>query len=274
MVEVTDLLAGYLPGVNILNGTNLTAAKGELVGIIGPNGAGKTTLFDALSGFVRPAEGRIFLAGQDVTDWAPDDRAWARLGRSFQDARIFPSMTIAENIATALERHLPIHDHMAAALYLPAVREMEDDVAWTVADLIELTGLGAYRDKFVRELSTGSRRVVELAMIMAHSPLVLILDEPSSGIAQREVEALGQLLGRIREETACSMLVIEHDMPLITAISDRMMALDQGRVIAEGKPAEVIRDARVVASYLGTNRAAVERSGSAAGVLKLEKVKA
>jgi len=216
-----------------------------------------------LSGFVTPSQGRVILGGFDVTTLPPDARARMGLGRSFQDARIFPSLTVAENLAHALERHLPIRDHAAAALGLPAMRAQEDDIAWAVADLVELVGLQAFRDKFVSELSTGSRRVVDIAMAMAHDPAVLILDEPSSGIAQRETEALGPLLTHIRDETGCAMLVIEHDMPLIAAVSDRMLALEQGRVIAEGTPQEVLDDPLVIASYLGTDEAAIGRSGGA-----------
>ena len=175
-------------------------------------------------------------------------------------------MTVAENLATAMERHLEIRDHAATALGLPAAREQEDDIAWSVADLVELMGLGAFRDKFVSELSTGSRRVVDIAMALAHDPAVLILDEPSSGIAQRETEALGPLLRQIRDETDCALLVIEHDMPLIAAISDRLVALDQGRVIAGGEPAQVLEDPLVVGSYLGADRAAIQRSGGAVPV--------
>src|SRR5207248_4380287 len=163
-----------------------------------------------------------------------------------------------------LERHLEVRDHFAALLNLPAVQEMEEDVAFTVDDLIELMGLGAFRDKFVAELSTGSRRIADLAMAIAHDPRVLILDEPSSGIAQRETEALGPLLQRIQREVGCAMLVIEHDMLLITTISDRMLALELGRVIAEGTPDEVTSDPQVVSSYLGGDLAAINRSGAAA----------
>jgi branched-chain amino acid transport system ATP-binding protein len=248
-------------GIRAIDYVDLHVQPGEILGLIGPNGAGKTTLFDVLSGFVAPSQGRVILGGFDVTTLSPDARARMGLGRSFQDARIFPSLTVAENLAHALERHLPIRDHLAAALGLPAVREQEDDIAWAVADLVELVGLGAFRDKFVSELSTGSRRVVDIAMAMAHDPAVLILDEPSSGIAQRETEALGPLLTHIRDETGCAMLVIEHDMPLIAAVSDRMMALEQGRVIAEGTPQEVLADPVVIASYLGTDQAAIGRSG-------------
>jgi branched-chain amino acid transport system ATP-binding protein len=147
-------------------------------------------------------------------------------------------------------------------LGLPGVVELEEHVAWSVNDLIELMGLGAFRDKFVRELSTGSRRIVDLAMCIAHDPKVLLLDEPSSGIAQRETEALGPLLQRIQSETGCALLVIEHDMPLITSISDRMIALELGHPIVEGTPREVITDARVIASYLGGDMATINRSGA------------
>jgi ABC-type branched-subunit amino acid transport system ATPase component len=250
-------------GIRAIDYVDLHVRPREILGLIGPNGAGKTTLFDVLSGFVAPTQGRVILGGFDVTTMTPDARARMGLGRSFQDARIFPSLTVAENLAHALERHLPIRDHAAAALGLPAMRQQEEDIAWAVSDLVELVGLQAFRDKFVSELSTGSRRVVDIAMAMAHDPAVLILDEPSSGIAQRETEALGPLLTHIRDETGCAMLVIEHDMPLIAAVSDRMMALEQGRVIAEGTPQEVLDDSQVIASYLGTDQAAIGRSGGA-----------
>ena len=206
--------------------------------------------------------GKVTLRGADISGWGPDRRAAIGLGRSFQDARIFPSLTVAENVAIGLERHIDTRDHLAALLNLPAVQESERDVAYTVDDLIELMNLQAFRDKFVSELSTGSRRIVDLAMAIAHDPTVLILDEPSSGIAQRETEALGPLLLRIKEETGCSMLVIEHDMPLITSISDRMIALELGAVVTEGTPDEVISDPRVVESYLGGDVNVIHRSGT------------
>jgi branched-chain amino acid transport system ATP-binding protein len=250
-------------GIRAVDDVDLEVRKGQIVGLIGPNGAGKTTMFDLLSGFLAPDGGTIRLDGTDITAWGPDRRARAGLGRSFQDARIFPSLTVAENLANALERHLAVRDHLASVLALPAVLDQEDDIAARVDELIDLMGLGAFRDKFARELSTGSRRVVDLAMTLAHSPGVLILDEPSSGIAQRETEALGPLLSRIRRETDCAMLVIEHDMPLITSISDEIVALELGRVIARGRPHDVVRDPQVVASYLGTDEVTIARSGAA-----------
>jgi branched-chain amino acid transport system ATP-binding protein len=251
-------------GIGAVDRVSFELREGEILGLIGPNGAGKTTVFDLISGFLAPDAGHITFRGNDVTAWSPDRRARAGLGRSFQDARLFASLSVAENIAVALERHLEVRDPLAEALGLPEVAESEIEVAWSVHELIELLGLDAYRNKFVSELSTGSRRIVDLAMAMAHEPSVLILDEPSSGIAQRETEALGPLLLRIQREVGCSLLVIEHDMPLVTSIADRIAALEFGRVVTVGPPAEVVNHPEVIASYLGADPAAISRSGAVA----------
>jgi branched-chain amino acid transport system ATP-binding protein len=253
-------------GITAVEDVTFELKPHEILGLIGPNGAGKTTIFDMLSGLLPIDGGRIRLAGIDITHWAPDRRAAAGLGRSFQDARIFPSLTVAENIAIGLERHLPDRDHLAAVLNLPAMQQQEEDVAFTVEDLIELMGLGAFRDKFVSELSTGSRRIVDLAMAIAHDPTVLILDEPSSGIAQRETEALGPLLKRIQAEAGCAMLIIEHDMPLINSVSDEIIALELGTIICHGPPEQVMKDPAVIASYLGGDLDVIERSGARTSV--------
>jgi ABC-type branched-subunit amino acid transport system ATPase component len=263
IMEVRGLTKRF-GGILAVNDVTFSLYPDEILGLIGPNGAGKTTIFDMLSGLLPLDGGRMWFKGVDVTDWGPDKRAGVGLGRSFQDARIFPSLTVAENIAIGLERHLEVRDHLAALLNLPAMQEMEEDVAFTVEDLVELMGLGAFRDKFVGELSTGSRRIVDLAMAIAHDPSVLILDEPSSGIAQRETEALGPLLLRIKQETGCAMLIIEHDMPLITSISDEIIALELGAVVTQGPPDEVLSDPRVVSAYLGGDIDVINRSGATA----------
>src|SRR5207247_1641210 len=151
----------------------------------------------------------------------------------------------------------------------PAVTGSERAVRQRADEPIELMGLGAFRDKFISELSTGSRRIVDLSCIVAHEPKVILFDEPSSGIAQRETEALGPLLRRIREATDASLLVIEHDMPLITSISDEIIALDLGRVVTQGPAERVVRDPQVVASYLGSSADVVNRSGAIASATEL-----
>ncbi|HYL52145.1 MAG TPA: MFS transporter [Acidimicrobiia bacterium] len=253
-------------GLAALGDVSLDASAGEILGFIGPNGAGKTTLFDVVSGFLVPDEGTVVLGeggdAVDVTRLSPAARSRLGLGRSFQDGRLFPSLSVAETVAIAFERHLETRDPLAAALRLPWVEDTERDVEMNVERLLELLGITDFRDKLVRELSTGSRRIVDLACVLAHGPSVLLLDEPSSGIAQREAEALGPLLRRVREQTGATLLVIEHDVPLLMSIADRIVALDLGEVVAAGPPADVVNDPAVVHSYLGTTEAAIARSGS------------
>ena len=260
-LEVVDIGVAF-GGITAVAGVSLAVAPGEVVGIIGPNGAGKTTLFDLISGFTRADHGRVLLGGVDLTGRRPDGRARAGLGRSFQDARLFPALTVEETISVALERWVQVRDPFNPALHLPAAFDSEEAVRRRVDELIALLNLEAFRSKFVSELSTGSRRVVDLACVVAHRPSVVLLDEPSSGIAQRETEALGPLLLRIRDELGASLVVIEHDMPLVTAIADRLIALEQGHVITEGPPGEVLHHPDVIASYLGATEAVIARSGS------------
>jgi branched-chain amino acid transport system ATP-binding protein len=251
-------------GVRALNEVSLQVGAGEVVGIIGPNGAGKTTLFDLLSGYTTPDSGEVRLGGTDITRLTPDARARLGLGRAFQNARLFPPLTVRENIAVALEKRAS-RSPVLAAVFAPSVRKSERKLLSRVDGFIELLGLTAYADKFVRELSTGTRRAVEVACQMAAEPKVLLLDEPSSGLAQAETEALGPALLRIVKETGCGMLVIEHDLPLITSISDRLVAMELGTVVTTGTPQEVTTDPRVLASYLAASADVIERSGSRVG---------
>ncbi|MCW2666194.1 MAG: transporter related, partial [Frankiales bacterium] len=264
VLEVSGLTKRF-GGIRAVNDVSFTVHADEILGLIGPNGAGKTTIFDLISGHLAQDGGAVRLNGIDVSTWGADRRAAIGLGRSFQDARIFPSLTVAENIAMGLERHIEVRDHLSALLASPAMRESEEDVAFTVDDLVELLGLQAFRDKFVSELSTGSRRIVDLAMSIAHDPKVLLLDEPSSGIAQRETEALGPLLEDIRKATGCAMLIIEHDMPLITSLSDQIVALELGAVVLQDTPEKVLADPRVVSAYLGGDLSTIQRSGGGSG---------
>ena len=251
-------------GVMAVDAVDVQLRQGEILGFVGPNGAGKTTLFDLVSGFTRPDSGRILLGGREVTDWSPARRARAGLGRSFQDARLWPALTVAETLTLALHERAAVRGVIPALLGPPVLFASEEALLAEAERLIELMGLGAFRDKFVSELSTGSRRVVELACMLAHRPSVLLLDEPSSGIAQRETEALGPLIRRIRDELGCSIMIIEHDIPLIRGLAERMVALDLGRVVTVGTPKEVLVHPQVVESYLGTSADQLPGSARAA----------
>ena len=251
-------------GITAVNDVDLSLRQGQILGLIGQNGAGKTTLFDCVSGFLEVDAGRISLDGEDITTLAPHERAVRGLGRSFQEALLFPTLTTAETLAIARERQLLTHSVVAAATGQPISRDTEERTRVDVDSLNELMGLEAFREKLTGELSTGSRRIVELACLLASDPRVIVLDEPSGGVAQKETEALGPLLQRVQQYTGASILVIEHDMPLLSSICDEMVALELGEVIARGTPGEVLDHPRVVESYLGTELAAINRSGSVA----------
>ncbi len=262
VLRATGLTKSY-GGITAVSDVGFELGRREILGFIGPNGAGKTTLFDLLSGYVTPDAGTLELDGVDVTSFGPDRRAWAGLGRSFQDARLFPGLTVSETVAVALERSADVRDPLAAALRLPAWAASEARIELEVDELVDAFGLGAYYDKFIGDLSTGTRRMVDLACIAAHRPTVILFDEPSSGIAQRETEALGPVLRTLRDLTDASLIVIEHDMPLISGLADRLVALDLGRVVTSGTPGEVLAHPHVIASYLGQDQAAIDRSGAA-----------
>ncbi len=261
VLQVFDVVRSF-GGNRAVNSATFEVCPREIVGMIGPNGAGKTTVFDLISGFVSLDAGRVVLNGREIGELSASTRAAAGLGRSFQDARLFPDMTVTETLAVALERWVRNRSALAAAVRWPSVFDDEERTALRVDELIDLMHLGDYRNSFVRELSTGTRRVVDLACIAAHRPLMVLLDEPSSGIAQREVEALAPVLRRLRDEMGASLLVIEHDIPLISSISDRLIALDQGAVLTSGIPSDVLNHPDVIESYLGNNTAAQERSGN------------
>ncbi|MHB8340722.1 MAG: ABC transporter ATP-binding protein [Mycobacteriales bacterium] len=250
-------------GVQALSGVTLQVQPGEIVGIIGPNGAGKTTLFDCLSGHLT-GTGRVWLSGREITSLPPHRRAAAGLGRSYQDARLYPSLTVWDTLRCASELTTRAQSRWAVTLGTRSARRAEISATTRAGEIVDLMGLGSYAGKFVRELSTGTRRIVDLGCLLVQHPRVILFDEPSSGIAQREAEALGPLLRGIRDETSASLVVIEHDMPLLLGMADRLYALETGQVIASGDPGGVIRDPEVVRSYLGDDITAINRSGAVA----------
>ncbi|MHB8463864.1 MAG: ABC transporter permease subunit [Acidimicrobiales bacterium] len=243
-----------------LDGVGLEVRPGEVLGLIGANGAGKSTLLNVVSGFT-PADGRVELWGEDVAGLGPHQRARLGVGRVFQDARLFGTLTVLETIELALEADEP-SDPVPSLLGLPPSVRAERRKAAAAAEYADFLGLGRYADHSVSELSTGTRRIVELCCLLAQGSRLLLLDEPTAGVAQREAEAFAVLIGDIKDELQASVLIIEHDIPLVMSVSDRVCCLEMGRCIANGAPEEVRADPAVIASYLGTDTRAIARSGT------------
>ena len=248
-------------GITAVDHVSITVESGEIVGLIGSNGAGKSTLMNAIGGFVS-ASGSVRLGDHEIGHLPPSTRAGLGLGRTFQAATLFPELTVTETLLVAHEARGRTRV-LSTALSLPRARRRSRRDRSDVADLVELLGLGEWRDHHIGDLSTGTRRVVELAGLLALNAKVLCLDEPTAGLAQRETEAFGPLIVSVQRALSASVLLIEHDMPLIMSISDRVYCLEAGSVIAEGSSTEVRDNPRVVASYLGTDERTIVRSGKA-----------
>ena len=258
-----DGLVRRFGGIRAVDGATFDVHEREIVGMIGPNGAGKTTIFDLVSGFLPLDDGRIVLAGHDITHASRRPACGGRPRAQLPGRAAVPRHDRrgdAQGRPGALGRGRAACSPRRCGCRRCSTTRSAARCAPT--ELLELMDLERFRTSFVRELSTGTRRILDLACQIAHRPTVILLDEPSSGIAQREVEALAPVLMRLRDEMGAALVVIEHDIPLVTEISDRLVALDMGRVIATGDPADVIVHPQVVESYLGTSSAAISRSGT------------
>jgi ABC-type branched-subunit amino acid transport system ATPase component/ABC-type branched-subunit amino acid transport system permease subunit len=249
-------------GVVALAEPDIRVDSGEIVGLIGPNGAGKTTLINVISGSLRPDRGSVRVFGWEVADLAPEFRTAFGLARTFQDARLFGGLTVIETIQVAMTYRRRVGT-LSAMVAAPWARATESCSRRDAEAIVERFGLAPWADALTSELSTGTRRICDLAAQVAAEPKLLLLDEPTAGVAQREAEAFGPLLRRIRDELDCSVVIVEHDMPLLMGLCDRVYAMEAGKVIAEGTPERIREDPLVIASYLGNNEAAVRRSGSA-----------
>ncbi len=244
-----------------LDNVSISVGNAEIVGLIGPNGAGKTTLLNAISGNVDIRSGSVTIAGTDVSGMPSELRAQFGLSRSFQAAKLFPGLTVLETVQVAMGKAAGA-GLIASAAPFGLARRAEEVSRRTALEIVQRLGLEPWTDSLTAELSTGTRRICDLAAQVASQPKVLLLDEPTAGVAQRDAEAFGPLLGRIRDELDCSILLVEHDMPLLMGICDRIYVMVGGRVIATGTPAQIRQNPVVIASYLGQDPVAIERSGA------------
>jgi branched-chain amino acid transport system ATP-binding protein len=238
-------------GVVAVDHVDLDLYDGEILGLIGPNGAGKTTIFELLSGERPAAGGQITMGDLDITTWSASRRAAHGLGRSFQGARLWPGLTVHESVVLAISVTEEAPGTVSALLCLPTVRRAERRLSRAADEVLEHLGLAAFSDQLTSDLSTGVRRLLELAVLVAMSPSIVLLDEPSAGLAQAETEAMAPVLLETKARLGCSMMLIEHDMGLLRQLADRAIALDAGAVVAMGDPEDVLNHPRVIESYLG-----------------------
>ncbi|HEV8548844.1 MAG TPA: ABC transporter ATP-binding protein [Polyangiaceae bacterium] len=236
-------------GVYALRDVSFRVESGELRGVIGPNGAGKSTLFNLIAGHLRQNDGGIFLRDRAIGRLASHERAGQGIAIVHQGARIFRGMTVLENVMVGA--HLRArHGFLEAALRLPRCRREDRRLRGAAEALLEEVGLGGHADRAAESLSLGHQRSLQLARALSAEPSLLLLDEPASGLRAGEREQFAQLIGRLRAR-ALTILLVEHDVPLVTSLSDRITVLDLGRVIAEGTPAQIRENPAVVDAYLG-----------------------
>ena len=256
----TENVSVHFGGNVAVNEVSFEVHKSEVVGLIGTNGAGKSTLMNAIGGYI-PSTGKVEVLGKDVSHLPAYRRHKLGLGRGFQAARLYPDLTVRETLMVALEARERSY-LLPSMTGLPPSPASERRKRSEASELVDYLGLGRYADQFISNLSTGTRRIVELAGLLAVEAKILLLDEPTGGVAQKEAEAFGPLMKRVQKELGAAMVVIEHDMPLVMSISDRVYCLEAGEIISEGSPDEVRNDPLVISTYLGTNVQAIERSGS------------
>jgi len=231
-----------------LSDISLSVEPGELRAVIGPNGAGKTTLFNLISGFFPPSTGRILFGGKDITGLRPTRIVAQGIIRTFQITEIFPDLTIYENLRVAVETAMGF----TLRPFLPA--RDRDLVARRVDDLLDAVQLQSRADQVAGELAHGDQRAVEMAITLSREPRLLLLDEPTAGMGETETQNMVDIIRRLHDERAITMLFIEHDMDIIFGVADRITVLDNGRMLAEGTAEEIAANAAVQAAYLGRRR--------------------
>ena len=275
MLEVAGLSRTF-GGLRAVDGVSFEVQEGEIVGLIGPNGAGKTTLFNLVTGFMAPTAGRVRFRGADITRWSPDRVTAAGIARTFQNIRLFRDMPAVDNVAVG--RHIRTEASLADAVFFtPRYRAEERATRARAGELLELVGLAGRAAVPARSLAYGDQRRLEIARALATQPRLLLLDEPAAGMNTAETQALMALIHRLRDERGLTVLLIEHDMRLVMGVCDRIVVMNFGQTIAEGRPDEVRRDRGVVEAYLGaqTDRLRAARAPSAgAPVLSVENVSA
>jgi len=244
LLEV-DGVSRHFGSLVAVENVSMSVEPGELRAVIGPNGAGKTTFFNMISGFLTPSSGRILFDGEDITRLLPAQRVWRGIARTFQITEVFPELTVRENLRIAVET--------AAGYRLRPwlSRARADEVRARVAELLEMGALTAKAERPVGELSHGDQRATEIMMALALAPRLLLLDEPTAGMGDQETYDITALIRRLHRDRGLTIVLIEHDMRVVFHLADRIMVLAEGRLLAEGTPAEIAANEAVQMAYLG-----------------------
>ena len=237
-------------GVTALDDVDFAARLGRVTSIIGPNGAGKTTLLSAITGMVEAQSGDIGLSGRDISDLPTHGRGAAGVVRTFQNLEVFSNMSVLENVMTGCHRHVR-YSALDSLLRTPRFRREEARCVRHALDRLEFVGLGHQARARADALAFGEQRAMELARALAADPVLLLMDEPAAGLNMKETRNLGRLIARIRDELGMAVVLVEHDMDLVMGVSDEIMVLNHGQVIAVGSPLEVQKNPDVVRAYLG-----------------------
>lgn len=240
----------HFGGLRAVDGFNVSIEKGALYGLIGPNGAGKTTVFNLLTGVYQPTEGTFSLDGENLTGHSTLEISHKGIARTFQNIRLFNKMTVLDNVKVGLNRHVK-YNVLSGILRLPSYFKDEQQMNERAKELLEVFDLYAEKDYLASNLPYGKQRKLEIARALATNPKLLLLDEPAAGMNPNETAELMDTIRFVRDEFDMTILLIEHDMKLVSGICEELTVLNFGQMLAQGKPVDVLNDPKVVVAYLG-----------------------